>query len=67
MKKLFKSIWPILLISLTLALLVAVNSVYASGDSEGGSGKSQWFEFAWKTLDFIHTGRISLLAFSGKN
>jgi len=53
MKKLFKSIWPILLISLTLALLVAVNSVYASGDSEGGSGKSQWFEFAWKTLDFI--------------
>ena len=53
MKKLFKSIWPILLISLTLALLVAVNSVYASGSSEGGSTKSQWFEFAWKTLDFI--------------
>jgi len=53
MKKLFKSIWPILLISLTLALLVAVNSVYASGGSEGGHEKSQWFEFAWKTLDFI--------------
>jgi F-type H+-transporting ATPase subunit b len=53
MKKLFKSIWPILLISLTLALLVAVNSVYASGGSEGGNTKSQWFEFAWKTFDFI--------------
>lgn len=53
MKKLFKSIWPILLISLTLALLVAVNSVYASDSSEGGHAKSQWFEFAWKTLDFI--------------
>jgi F-type H+-transporting ATPase subunit b len=53
MKKLFKSIWPILLISLTLALLVVVNSVYASGGSEGGHEKSQWFEFAWKTLDFI--------------
>ena len=53
MKKLFKSIWPILLISLTLALLIAVNSVYASGSSEGGHAKSQWFEFAWKTLDFI--------------
>ena len=53
MKKLFQSIWPILLISLTLALLIAVNSVYASGSSEGGNTKSQWFEFAWKTLDFI--------------
>jgi len=53
MKKLFKSIWAILLISLTLALLIAVNSVYASGSSEGGHAKSQWFEFAWKTLDFI--------------
>jgi F-type H+-transporting ATPase subunit b len=53
MKKLLKSIWPILLISLTLALLVAVNSVYASESSEGGNTKSQWFEFAWKTLDFI--------------
>jgi F-type H+-transporting ATPase subunit b len=53
MKKLFKSIWPILLISLTLALLVAVNSVYAAGDAEGGHAKSQWFEFAWKTLDFV--------------
>jgi F-type H+-transporting ATPase subunit b len=53
MKKLFKSIWPILLISLTLVLLVVVNSVYASGGSEGGHEKSQWFEFAWKTLDFI--------------
>ena len=51
MKKLFKSIWPILLISLTLVLLVVVNSVYASGGSEGGHEKSQWFEFAWKTLD----------------
>jgi F-type H+-transporting ATPase subunit b len=30
-----------------------VNSVYASGGSEGGHEKSQWFEFAWKTLDFI--------------
>ena len=53
MKKLFKSIWPILLISLTLVLLVVVNSVYASGGSEGGHEKSQWFEFAWKTLDFV--------------
>jgi F-type H+-transporting ATPase subunit b len=53
MKKLLKSIWPILLISLTLALFVAVNSVYASGGSEGGYTKKQWFEFAWKTLDFI--------------
>ncbi len=53
MKKFFKSIWPILLMTLTLALLVVVNSVYASGDSEGSHGKSEWFEFAWKTLDFI--------------
>ena len=53
MKNLFKSLWQILFITFMLALLVAVNSVYASGGSEGGYSKSQWFEFAWKTLDFI--------------
>lgn len=53
MKKLFKSICPILLLSLTLLILVAVNSVYASGGSEGGDGHDQLVNFAWKTLDFI--------------
>jgi F-type H+-transporting ATPase subunit b len=53
MKKLLKSIWPILLITLTLALLVTLSTVYASEGSEGGHEKSQWFEFGWKTLDFI--------------
>jgi F-type H+-transporting ATPase subunit b len=53
MKKLLKSIWPILLITLTLALLVTLSTVYASGGSEGGHEKNQWFEFGWKTLDFI--------------
>jgi F-type H+-transporting ATPase subunit b len=53
MKKLFKSILPVLMISLTLILFIAVNSVYASGSSEGGYTKSQWFDFAWKTVDVI--------------
>jgi len=55
MKNLFKSISG-LLISLMLILLIAVNSVYASGGSEGGYTKTQWFEFAWKTLDVIILG-----------
>ena len=52
MKKLFKSISG-LLIPLTFVLLIAVNSVYAEGSAEGGYTKSQWFDFAWKTLDVI--------------
>ena len=52
MKKFFKSIWPILLYA-DIGTLSLVNSVYASGESEGSHGKSEWFEFAWKTLDFI--------------
>jgi len=55
MKNLFKSVSG-LLISLMLILLIAVNSVYASGGSEGGYTKTQWFEFAWKTLDVIILG-----------
>ena len=55
MKKLFKSI-SVLLISFTLMLLIAANCVYASGGSEGGYTKTQWFEFAWKTLDVIILG-----------
>ena len=55
MKNLFKSVSG-LLISLMLILLIAVNSVYASGGSEGGYTKSQWFDFAWKTFDVIILG-----------
>ena len=55
MKNLFKSVSG-LLISLMLILLIAVNSVYASGGSEGGYTKTQWFDFAWKTFDVIILG-----------
>lgn len=45
-----------LLISLMWILLIAVNSVYASGSAEGGYTKSQWFDLAWKTFDVIILG-----------
>ncbi len=53
MKKLFKSILLRLLISIAFIFLIIVNFAYAEGHAEGGYSKSQWFDFAWKTLDFV--------------
>jgi F-type H+-transporting ATPase subunit b len=51
MKKLFKSAKRLSLYSLLFVFLTSV--AYASGGGEGGHEGNKWFEFAWKTLDFI--------------
>lgn len=52
MRNLFKSA-RLPLLSLAL-LLLQVSIAFASGGGEGGhEGKQQWFEFFWKTLDFV--------------
>jgi F-type H+-transporting ATPase subunit b len=52
--KAFKLIKFNFVISL-LYLVISASIVFASGGGEGAheGGKSQWFEFAWKTLDFV--------------
>jgi F-type H+-transporting ATPase subunit b len=51
--KLLKTVKIPFLLSL-LYLVISASIVFASG-GEGGheGGKSQWFEFFWKTLDFV--------------
>jgi F-type H+-transporting ATPase subunit b len=51
MKKLFKSAKRLSLYSLLFVFLTSV--AYASSGGEGGHEGNKWFEFAWKTLDFI--------------
>jgi F-type H+-transporting ATPase subunit b len=51
MKKLFKSAKKLSLYSLLFVFLTSV--AYASSGGEGGHEGNKWFEFAWKTLDFI--------------
>lgn len=51
MKKLFKSAKRLSLYSLLFVFLTSV--AYASTGGEGGHEGNKWFEFAWKTLDFI--------------
>jgi F-type H+-transporting ATPase subunit b len=51
MKKLFKSAKTLL--SYFLLFVFLTSFAYASGGSEGGHEGNKWFEFAWKTLDFI--------------
>ncbi len=51
MKKLFKSAKRLSLSSLLFVFLTSV--AYASSGGEGGHEGNKWFEFAWKTLDFI--------------
>ncbi len=52
MKNLFKSArLPLLFLAL---FLLQVSIAYASGGGEGGNeGNKKWFEFFWKTLDFV--------------
>jgi F-type H+-transporting ATPase subunit b len=54
MKNLLKSAQPSLVISLLLFFLfsIAASAAYASGD-EGGHEASKWWNFGWKTFDFI--------------
>jgi F-type H+-transporting ATPase subunit b len=51
MKKLFKPAKRLSLYSLLFVFLTSV--AYASSGGEGGHEGNKWFEFAWKTLDFI--------------
>jgi F-type H+-transporting ATPase subunit b len=51
MNKLFKSAKRLSLYSLLYIFLTSV--AYASSGGEGGHEGNKWFEFAWKTLDFI--------------
>jgi F-type H+-transporting ATPase subunit b len=53
MRNIFKSATLSCLLSFLFLILASI--AYASGGGEGGheGGKSQWFEFFWKTLDFI--------------
>jgi F-type H+-transporting ATPase subunit b len=51
MKKLFKSARRSFLFSVLFLLLASIG--YASGGGEGGHEGSKWFEFFWKTFDFV--------------
>lgn len=51
MKNLFKSAKRSFLFSVLFLLLASV--AYASSGGEGGHEGSKWFDFFWKTLDFV--------------
>lgn len=53
MKKLFKSAKTKRLSLYSLLFVFLTSVAYASSGGEGGHEGNKWFEFAWKTLDFI--------------